>query len=115
MRLLKRALTRFDYRACKGKEEILADGRHTGRYQLVYDDPVVMTGNISAPKGFANDRWFGIETKYTHVLLVDDPNTCIREDGLIIWNNETYEVRAVRPSLNMTSIALRKRRDDEVG
>ena len=108
MKLLRRNLTSFEYRACIEQEEVLDDGRHTGRYATTYDDPVVMKGNLTVPSGYVSDRWFGIETNYTHILLVDDPKADIRENGLVCVGNDKYEIRAVRPSLNMMSIALRK-------
>lgn len=109
MRLLKRNTTVFEYRAYIGETEVLSEGMHTGNYQPAYANAVEYRGNISAPSGFVTDQLFGVDTKYTHVLLLDDPNADISEEGLIDWEGDTYEVRAVRPSLNVLSVALRKR------
>ena len=87
----------------------LKDGRHSGNYKPVYGDPVQYRGNISTPSGYANPQFFGVDTEYTHVLVMDNPKANIRETGLIDWNGETYEIRAVRPSINVLSAALRKR------
>lgn len=109
MRLLRRNTTAFEYRALTGEEEILKDGMHTGNMQPTYANPVQYRGNISAPSGFATDQLFGINTRYTHVLLMDNPDAPIAEDGLIDWKGATYEVKAVRPSLNVLAVALKKR------
>ena len=109
MKLLRRNTTVFEYRAYAGESEVLIDGMHTGNCQPAYADAVEYRGNISAPSGFVTDQLFGVDTKYTHVLLMDDPNVDITEEGLIDWKGDTYEVRAVRPSLNVLAIALRKR------
>lgn len=109
MRLLRRNTTRFMYRALTGEAETLQDGMHTGNYEPTYGDPVQYRGNISAPSGFATDNLFGVNTQYTHVLVMDNPNANIAEDGLIEWNGAEYEVKAVRPSLNVLAVALKKR------
>lgn len=116
MKLLKRNLTSFDYRACLGQQEVIVEEergnervqRHTGRYAVKYADPVAMEGSIATARGFVANEWYGIDTRYTHVLVMDNPNADIKEDGLIDWRGDTYEVRAVRPSLNVLSVALRK-------
>lgn len=119
MKLLKRNETEFTYTAYAGKTEIMKDqvlidgvltgGKHTGKYELTYESPVTYRGNISAPYGQDMQQLFGVNTPYTHVLLMDDPDADIREDGLIQWKDNVYEVKAVRPSLNVLAIALRKR------
>ena len=108
MKLLKRNLTQFTYEAYKEKHEILKDGKHTGKYEILYKNPVSYTGNISIPSQMASQQWFGIETNYTHVLLMDDPNADIKETGLIRWKGNTYIITAVRPSLNVLAVALKQ-------
>ena len=112
MRLLQRDLTEFTYTPCLGKTETMKDGKHTGKYTVSYGEPVPYTGDISVPSGQAQQQLFGIDTRYTHVLLMDDPETDIREDGLIQCKGNAYEVKAVRPSHNVLSIALMKRTGD---
>lgn len=109
MRLLRRNTTPFQYRAYLGKQEVLRNGHHTGNYEPTYAAAVTYRGNISAPSGFATDNLFGVNTQYTHVLLLDKPDADISEDGLIDWNGAVYEVKAVRPSLNVLAVALKKR------
>lgn len=109
MRLLRRNTSVFSYRAFAGEQEVLKDGRHTGNTKPLYAEPVQYRGNISAPSGFATDNLFGVNTKYTHVLLMENPNADIKEDGLIDWNGSSYEIKAVRPSINVLAIALKKK------
>ena len=79
MRLLRRNTTKFMYRAYAGQEEILTDGLHTGNQRPLYAPAVELRGTINWPDGFATDNLFGINTNYTHVLLLDKPNTRIEE------------------------------------
>lgn len=109
MKLLKRNTTPFEYRAFAGEKEELRDGHHTGNMKPCYADPVLYRGNISAPSGFATDNLFGLNTQYTHVLLMENPDADISENGLIDWKGAVYEVKAVRPSLNVLAVALKKR------
>lgn len=111
MRTLKRNETSFTYTAYEGKTEILKDGKHTGKYEVSYGEPVEYSGNISVPSGNDQQTLFGIEVRYTHVLLMDNPDADIREDGLIQWKGCVYEVKAVRPSQNVLAVALKKRVD----
>ena len=109
MRLLRRNTTVFDYRPYTGEEERITNGRHTGINDPKYGDPVSYRGTISVPSGYVTDNLFGLNTQYTHVLVMDDPDADIQEYGLIEWKGRTYEIRAVRQSQNVLSAALKKR------
>lgn len=109
MRLLKRTLTSFTYQPYVAKAEKLNNGRHTGTYDVEYGEPVSYEGHIAPPYGTAHAQMFGQETRFTHVLMMDDPNVDISEQGIIAWGRHTYEVMAVRRSLNFTQIAIRQR------
>jgi len=111
LKLLKRNTTVFQYRAYAGETETLRNNLHGGNIKPTYAAPVEYRGTISAPSGFVSTQLFGIDTDYTHVLLMDDVNTPIDEAGLIDWNGSTYMIRAVRPSLNVLAIALKKKTD----
>ena len=108
MKTLKRNEKPFTYRAFQSKTEIVKDGKRTGKLAIQYANPVEYYGNISVPSGLTNQELFGIDTKYTHILVMDEPDLDIREDGLIECKGKTYEVRAVRPSLNVLRVALRE-------
>ena len=112
MRLLKRNTACFLYRAYLGDEEILKDGLHTGQDTAVYAHPVPFRGTISVLCGYVSAQLFGTKKNYTHVLLMDDVRAPISEHGLILWKGAEYEILAVRPSLNVLAVGLRKRTED---
>jgi len=110
MKLLKRNLTKFDYYEYLGLgSDLNEDGLHTGEPTVQYNDPVTYEGNISAPSGEAKQAFDGVEISYSHVLVMDDPNVNINEYGYIEWKNKTLDIKAVRPSLNSVTIALKER------
>ena len=109
MRLLKRNVTEFEYLPLTGElSDLNEDGDHTGEFHPVYGNPVTYKGNISAPNGQTQQQFYGEDIRYTHTLLMDDPKADIREHGLIRWRGNTYDIQAVRPSLNVLSVALRQ-------
>ena len=113
MKLLIRNRTEFEYYAYTGLDsDVDENDLHTGIWKPVYDDPVTYKGNISSPSGGAVQAFDGLEIRYTHVLVMDNPNVDIKETGYIVWKGNTYDITAVRPSLNSVSIALRKRTAD---
>ena len=113
MRCLKRNMTQFEYYPYSGTESDLNDdGEHTGEYYPLYDDMILYNGNISVPSGRTNQMFYGEDIRYTHTLVMDTPDADINEHGLIRWNDENYDIVAVRPSLNVLSIALRRRTKD---
>ena len=112
MKCLKRNMREFTYTPCLGKTEIMSGDKHTGKFTVAYGDPVSYQGTFSVPGGQANRELFGIDTKYTHVLLMDNPDADIREDGLIQYKGSVYDIKAIRDSLNVLAIALMKRTGD---
>ena len=113
MRLLHRNTTEFEYLPYLGMvEEITEDDEHTGEFHPSYGDPIPMRGNISTPSGMVNQTFYGEDVRYTHTLVMDIPDPGIREGGVIRWKDELYDVRAVRPSINAISVALRKQTKD---
>lgn len=109
MRLLKRNTTEFEYLPYTGVEtDLNEDGEHTGEFHPEYGTPIPMRGNISTPNGQTSNQFYGEDIRYTHTLVMDHPNPGIDEYGKIRWKGEDYEIRAVRPSINSVSIALRK-------
>lgn len=113
MKLLKRNLTEFEYLPYKGESDIDPEtGLHTGDPVSQYREPILLEGNISTPSQLVNPTFYGEDIKYTHTLVMEPPETAIDEYGLIQWNGDTYDIRAVRPSLNFLALALRKRTKD---
>ena len=113
MHLLQRNTTKFEYLPPDELESDLnEDGEHTGDFTRRYMEPVEYRGNISMPSGYVSQNFFGTDTRYTHVLVMDDPDTDISELGMIRWKGRLYEIKAVRPSLNALSVALREKTAD---
>ena len=111
LRTLRRNEVEFEY--LPPDEDAMSDlndnGEHTGEYYPEQEGPVTYRGNISVPSGMTSQEHFGTDIRYTHVLVMDDPEVEISELGLIRWKGELYEIKAVRPSLNAFSAALRKK------
>ena len=113
MRLLLRNTTEFEYLPYDGVgSDLNDDGEHTGEFHPAYGKPVRYRGNISAPSGQTAHTFYGEDIRYTHTLVMDK-KVDIDEHGVIRWCGHTYEIVAVRPSLNAMSIALRRITDGE--
>jgi hypothetical protein len=113
VRNLKRNETDFEYIPPDGEtSDLNENGEHTGEFYQKHGTPVSMRGNISMPSGSISQQFFGTDTRYTHVLLLDNPNADISELGMVRWKGSLYAITAVRPSLNAMSVALRKKTDD---
>ena len=109
MKLLKRNLTEFEYLPFTGEEtDLNDDGEHTGEFRPEYGEPVLYKGNISAPSGHTVQQFYGEDIRYTHTLVMDKPDVAIDEHGMIRWKGDLYEITAIRPSLNVMSIALKR-------
>ncbi len=105
--------TTFEYLPPDGEEtDLNEDDEHTGEFYQKYAGPIPYRGNISMPSGYTSQNFFGTDIRYTHVLVMDDPDVELSELGLIRWKGDLYEIRAVRPSLNSLSAALRKKTAD---
>lgn len=115
MRNLKRNTKRFQYYPNTGlKSDLNKDGDHTGDPQPVYGEPVTYRGTFSTPSGQTKPTFYGRDIQYTHVLVMCNTKADIKEYGYILWKGDRYEIRAVAPSLNVLSIALRKMTVDEI-
>lgn len=114
MKLQRRNLTEFEYHAYTGLTSDVDEetGLHTGVPKPVYADPVSYKGNISSPSGSTVQAFDGLEIRYSHVLVMDDPEADIQEAGYILWKGNKYSIEAVRPSLNFLSVALRQHTQD---
>lgn len=109
MKLLRRNTVVFEYLPYEGVTSDLNEyEEHTGEPHLVYGDPVEYRGNFSIPSGQTNWTFYGLEGRYTHTLVMDNPKVDIHEGGVIRWKGDLYDVVAVRPSINAVSIALRR-------
>ena len=109
MRCMRRNMTEFEYLPYTGAEtDLNDDGEHTGEFHPEYGEAVTYKGNISVPSGQTTQQFYGEEVRYTHTLVMDNPDLQIDEMGVIRWKGELYDITAVRPSLNVLSVALRK-------
>lgn len=112
MKLLRRNTVEFLYYPLEDNRNQFADNMDpvvgTRWYKPVYGQPVIYRGNISVANGFAQDSMLGVETPYTHTLLMDNMTADISVLGLVGWNGKLYEVKAVRRSLNVLNIALKE-------
>ena len=110
MHNLRRNTTVFEYLPPGGVTSDLNDnGEHTGEFYQVHKDPVEYRGTITMPGGYVSTEFFGTDERYTHVLILDDPEADIDKLGMIRWKGKMYEIRAVRPSINTLNIALREK------
>lgn len=116
MKLLRRNLTEFEYLPYVGPGDDLNEfGEHTGDFSdegPQYGDPVPYKGNISAPSGKTNQTFYGEDIRYTHTLLMEDPDVDINEYGIIRWKGKLFDIVSVKPSINSVSIALRRQTED---
>ena len=109
MRLLRRNTTKFEYLPYTGLEtDLNEDGEHTGDFRPELGEPKEYRGNISTPSGQTMQQFYGADVRYTHTLVMDKPDAEIDEYGVVRWKGDLYDIMAVRPSLNVLSIALRK-------
>lgn len=107
MKLQRRNTTEFEYLPPNGTTtDLNDDGEHTGDFRPVHGTAVTYRGNISSPSGHTNQQFYGEEIRYSHTLVMDDPKANLEEGGLIRWKGKQYEIRAVRPSLNVLNVAL---------
>lgn len=114
MKLLLRNTTEFEYLPYGGVEtDLNDDGEHTGEFHPAYGDPVTYRGNISSPSGQTQQTFYGEDIRYTHTLVMDNPKAEITEHGIVRWQGHSYEVTAVRPSINVLSVALKRMTDDD--
>ena len=122
MRCLVRNKRKFYYASYIGETEITDEyGNATGEYNLAYENPIQLLGNVSAAQGEIQSRQFGESESYDKVIVLDDSDTPIDEYA-ILWvdtlphlnedgSTDTphdYIVRKVARSLNGVSIAISK-------
>ena len=122
MRTLIRNKRKFYYASYIGETEITDEyGNATGEYNLAYENPIQLLGNVSAAQGEMQSRQFGESESYDKVIVLDDKDAPINEYS-ILWvdtlphlnedgSTDTphdYIVRKVARSLNGVSIAIGK-------
>ena len=112
----------FYYAKYDSRTEITDDyGNKTGQYELVYDKPIRVNGNISSAKGEMQSQQFGDSENYDKVIVLDNKDIPIDEYSILWVDNlpilkedgstdtpHDYIVRQVARSLNSISIAIGK-------
>lgn len=115
MRTLKRNKQKVWYWLFKGESEIVnSNGLRTGELEKTYYEPQLVMSNISPAAGNADVEGFGIETEYSHIMVVENDSE-IKEDT-IVWVGDDpttategfYRVVRVAKSLNHTRITLKE-------
>lgn len=115
-------MSKFYYATFIGKEELKDEyGNNSGEYRVIYSNPILCKGNVSAAQGEMQSRQFGDSESYDKVIVLDNVDIPIDEysilwvDSLPIINDvgvaETshdYIVKKVARSLNSVSIAISK-------
>ena len=130
MRTMERNKSKFFYALYKEKVPKTDEyGNVTGEYEIIRDNPVECSANISAAKGETSTRQFGESESYDKVIVMDkdapqideytvlwvDKTPQVDEDGSLVTNEEgeiltphDYIVKKVAKSLNSVSIAISK-------
>lgn len=130
MRTMERNKSKFFYAFYKEKVPKTDEyGNVTGEYEIIRDNPVECSANISAAKGETSTRQFGESESYDKVIVMDkdappideytvlwvDKTPQTNEDGSLVTNEEgeiltphDYIVKKVAKSLNSVSIAISK-------
>ena len=115
MRALVRNKVPFYYALYEGSEEVMRNGLHTGEYQVIYSDPILTYGNISAGTGNSDSELYGLSASdYDKVIVMDEVSIPLNESS-VLWvdnldTNSSYDyiVKRVARSLNSVSIAIKK-------
>lgn len=119
MKIMERNKKNFWYCLYKGKTAIKDDyGNETGEYTIEYDDPVQVSGNVSAATGSAQTEQFGNLVGYDKVIVIDDITCPVDENTVLFVDKEPefendvplydYIVKRVAKSLNSVSYAISK-------
>ena len=85
MRCLNRNQSSFFYALLQGETDVTDENSlYTGEKEISYSDPVEAKGNISPASGSAAAEVFGIDTAYSKILVMDDPNFPMTETS-VLW------------------------------
>lgn len=130
MKTMERNKSKFFYSLYKEKVPMTDEyGNVTGEYEIIRENPVEFSANISAAKGETSTRQFGENESYDKVIVMDNNSPSI-DEYTVLWvdripqvdetgalatddNGEVitphdYIVKKVAKSLNCVSIAISK-------
>ena len=130
MRMMERNKSKFFYALYKEKVPKTDEyGNVTGEYEIIRDNPVEFSANISAAKGETSTRQFGESESYDKVIVMGtdappideytvlwvDKTPQVDETGALVTNDDgevitphDYIVKKVAKSLNSVSVAISK-------
>lgn len=120
MRTLNRNKKCVWYALYSDREEIMKNGRHTGKYRVVYTQPQKLYANISGARGTADIEMFGTDLRYDRVFVTD--SKCPISETSVMWidtepviNNDgttdtpwDYIVVRAAESINTKAYAVQK-------
>lgn len=91
----------------------MVNGRATGQYKVVYEEPITLLAYVSAGNGNSNAEIFGVNESYDKVIILDDPTVNI-DEATVVWvdheldESYDYVVKKVVRSINSISIGITK-------
>ena len=91
----------------------MVNGKATGQYKLLYENPITLLAYASAGNGNSNAEIFGVNESYDKVIILDDPTVDIDEASVVWIEHELdqpydYVVKKVVRSINSISIGVTK-------
>lgn len=109
MRDLKRNQVPITYRLYFGEDEIInKNGYHTADYSSVFGEEQQLLMSVSANKGEYSEQMFGNVLDYDRTMLISDPKCPIDENTRVTIDGQTYVVKAVARSLNVSQYAIKR-------
>lgn len=112
MRTLNRNKQAFFYANYAGTEDVSdSAGNYTGVKRVLYTDPKVAHGNISAARGDASVVDFGVSVDYDSVIVLSETDM---DESSVLWigaplvKPHNYIVKRVSRSPNGVAIAVKR-------
>lgn len=109
MRDLRRNQIPVTYRLYLRSDEITDEnGYSTAEYSPVFGEEQQLLMSVSANKGDYSEQMFGDVLDYDRTMLISDPKCPINENSRITIDGETYVVKAVARSPNVSQYAIKR-------
>ncbi|MCX4357888.1 MAG: hypothetical protein OSJ43_17000 [Oscillospiraceae bacterium] len=109
MRDLKRNQILVTFRPYLRNDEIIDEnGYHTADYSPVFGEEQQLFLSVSANKGDYSEQMFGDVLDYDRTMLISDPDCPIDENTRVTIDEQTYVVKAVARSLNVSQYAIKR-------
>lgn len=109
MRDLKRNQVLVTFRQFLKNDEIIDEyGNSTAVYAPVFGEEQQLLMSVSANKGDYSEQMFGDVLDYDRTMLISDPHCPINENSRVTIDGQTYVVKAVARSLNVSQYAIKR-------